>query len=280
MAWPKWDPNRRFHWLRGDESDSPGSDEHRAASQLLLESRSTVVLTGAGISTPSGIPDFRSPGSGLWEFVDPADVASIWGFRADPARFYRWIRPLAAKMQAAQPNPAHRALAQLEELGLVHTIVTQNIDDLHTQAGSRRVLHLHGQTQQAVCLECGQSQPAQELWQSLLQGQESVPRCPACGGLVKPDVVLFGEALPPALLAEAQQAVLRCDLMVVAGSSLEVMPAADLPLLAKRRGARLLILNLGHTLADSRADLVIREDLAVSLPAIAALCAQALGQEE
>ena len=276
MEWPKWRPDRPFHRFR-DEA-SPGPELYQAASQLLLESRSTVVLTGAGISTPSGIPDFRSPGSGLWEYVDPMDVASIWGFRSDPARFYRWIRPLAAKMQAAQPNPAHLALAQLEELGLVHTIVTQNIDDLHSQAGSQRVLHLHGQTQQAVCLECGLEQPAQELWETLLQDEDALPHCPECAGLLKPDVVLFGEALPPALLAEAQQAALSCDLMVVAGSSLEVMPAADLPLLAKRRGARLLILNLGQTLADSRADLVIREDLAISLPAIAALCAQALDQ--
>ncbi len=270
-------------WFTGGSDGHPGDPEHHAlyeqARDLLLTSAHTIVLTGAGISTPSGIPDFRSPGSGLWEYVDPMEVASIWGFREDPARFYRWIRPLAEKMRRAQPNPAHRGLAELERRGHVHQIITQNIDDLHQQAGSRNVIHLHGRAGRMVCLDCGHSQEDEPFWQEVsAQPEEAVPRCPHCGGLMKPDVVLFGEELPQEALRTAQQAALRCDLVIVVGSSLEVMPAADLPLLAKRRGARLVILNLGRTMADRQADLIIREDVAVSIPRLVQMVQAAEGR--
>lgn len=247
---------------------------YQQVCDLLLSSRRTVVLTGAGMSTRSGIPDFRSPESGIWQHVDPLEVASIWGFREHPERFYQWIRPLAQKMAAAEPNPAHRALASLEALGMLDLIITQNIDNLHQRAGSTRVVHVHGSTEGATCLSCHYQEHDSHFWDGLLQGKalSVLPRCPRCGGVLKPNVVLFGEDLPHEDLVHAQQASLHCDLMLAVGTSLEVMPAADLPLLAKRRGARLVILNLGGTLADYKADLIVREDLVLSLPRIVELC--------
>lgn len=242
---------------------------------LLLASRRTVVLTGAGISTKSGIPDFRSPESGLWQHADPFEVASIWGFRQAPERFYTWLRPLAQKMITAAPNAAHQALAALEKAGLVDLIITQNIDNLHQRAGSRNVLHVHGSTDGAVCIVCGHREESATFWDAYLHGQTNEPpRCVQCNSVLKPNVVLFGEELAHDDLVVAQQAALGCDLMLAVGTSLEVMPAADLPLLAKRRGAHLVILNVSGTLADHRADVLLREDVVVSLPRLAEICLQ------
>ncbi len=244
---------------------------YEEARDLLLGSARTLLLTGAGVSTGSGIPDFRSPGKGMWEFVDPFAVAYIWGFRAQPELFYRWIRPLAEKMLRAQPNPAHWGFASLQGLGLLHTVVTQNIDDLHEQAGTKDVVHVHGNAQSARCLECGRRVDGKSFWSTFLAGT-TMPLCPECGAVLKPDVVLFGEELQADLLAQAQEAALTSDLVIVAGASLEVMPTADLPLLAKRRGARLLLLNLGATMLDEQADLIIREDVARSVPRLMEMC--------
>lgn len=247
--------------------------DYQQAAMLLRGARRTAVLTGAGISTGSGIPDFRSRGTGVWEFENPLEVASIWSFRQQPQRFYRWIRPLARLMQKATPNPAHIGLARLEQAGLLHTTITQNIDDLHQQAGAQRVLHIHGRADEALCLGCGLRAGGRGFWQQVLAAadEEAVPVCQACQGVMKPDVVLFGEELPADVLCAAQEAALECDLMLVIGTSLEVMPAADLPLLAKRAGARLVLCNLSHTLVDRRADVVLREDVTVSIPRLAAL---------
>ena len=235
------------------------------ACELLRSSRHVVALTGAGISTESGIPDFRSPGSGMWSFSNPLDVAAIWAFREQPAHFYNWIRPISRKFLNAQPNPAHFSLARLQQVGLLKAIITQNIDDLHQRAGAERVFQVHGHTRTATCLDCGQVVDSQPMWEAVSRGV--LPdACPQCGGLLKPDVVLFGENLPHHVLEEAQQEALRCDLMIVAGSSLEVMPAADLPYLAQRRGARILLMNRTPTMMDSQADLILRENLSVSLP--------------
>ncbi len=242
----------------------------REAARMILESKHVVVLTGAGISTPSGIPDFRSPSYGLWARYDPFEVASLWGFREHPERFYDWARSLMDTVQKAKPNPAHEALARLEEAGYLRTIITQNIDSLHQKAGSSHVIPIHGHVESATCLDCGAKFPIEEeFWDEVRRGE--IPRCPKCGGLLKPDVVLFGEPLPYGELREAQQEALLCDLMIVAGSSLMVMPAADLPLLAKRRGSKLILINLQWTTVDSKADLLIREDVAKALPAIADL---------
>ncbi len=236
----------------------------RKAADLLLASERAVALTGAGISTPSGIPDFRTPGKGLWEFVDPAEVASIWGYKTQPERFYAWIRPLLEKMEKAQPNAAHHALAELEALGILKWIITQNIDSLHQAAGSRHVLEIHGHTRTATCLSCGYQAGTEAFWEEVKEGR--VPRCPRCGGLMKPDVVLFGELLPPKALIRAQEASLAADVMLVVGSSLEVMPAADLPRLTRRSGGKLIIVNLGPTSADHLADVLIRGDVVDILP--------------
>jgi NAD-dependent deacetylase len=239
------------------------------AISLLAGASSIVALTGAGISTPSGVPDFRSPGSGLWERADPLEVASIYSFRRQPQRFYDWIRPLAVLTLQAQPNPAHEALATLEAAGRLRSIVTQNIDGLHQAAGSRRVIEVHGHLRQATCIQCYQRLPARPIIERFVADGE-VPRCGECGGVVKPDVILFGEQLPVQALHDAQQEAKRCDVLLVAGSSLEVAPVGDLPLLARDAGARLIFVNLEPTHLDSLADVVLHADVAEVLPRLAA----------
>lgn len=237
------------------------------AADLLLSSPSTVALTGAGISVPSGIPDFRSPTTGLWAKTNPMEVASLPGFLAAPQRFYAWIRPLAVLTATAMPNPAHLALTRLQSLGRLGPIITQNIDGLHEAAGSHEVLPVHGQANSGSCTACRAKMPGEELWETALAGE--VPLCD-CGGVVKPDVILFGELLPIDVLQAAQAAAGRASLMLVAGSSLEVSPAAELPLLTYESGGEVLIVNLGLTQLDTIATIKIEADVAEALPAIAA----------
>lgn len=242
----------------------------RQAAHLIRSSSYVVALTGAGLSTPSGIPDFRSPSSGIWTALDPLAVASIWGFHEHPETFFRWFTPLARKMRMAQPNPAHHALAELEQAGLLRWLITQNVDELHQRAGSRNVVELHGHLRSGTCLHCLVKMAADDLWPTVDRGE--TPWCPTCGGPVKPDVILFGEPLEYESLKVAQQAVLACDVMIAAGSSLEVEPAADLPHLAKRRGARIILVNRQPTAADHVAEIVIRGDVATVLPELALAC--------
>lgn len=243
------------------------SREIEQAVALLRAAARVIALTGAGVSTPSGIPDFRSESSGLWNYADPFDVASLWAFHDHPERFYLWLRPILKRVLAARPNAAHRALAEMEQAGRLQTVITQNIDSLHQNAGSRSVLELHGHTRSVTCLDCSSSFPSAQFLAQVLNGHEPA-RCPQCTGLLKPDVVLFGEPLPYATLNAAQEAALTCDLMLVVGTSLEVMPAADLPLLAKRRGARLILINLTPTALDAQMDVVVRADVARALETI------------
>ncbi len=235
---------------------------------LLREARRVVVLTGAGISTPSGIPDFRSEMTGLWSFTNPLEVASLWAFREHPQRFYNWLKPLAAEIFHAHPNPAHLALAQMERMGKIDTIITQNIDGLHQKAGSQRVLEIHGHLRTVHCLQCEWEGESEPYWEGFLQRGE-LPICPQCGHVLKPKVVLFGEMLPHDQVVAAQEATLFSDLMLVVGSSLEVMPAADLPALAVRSGSRLIIATLGMTPLDHLADVLLRGDVAETLPWLA-----------
>ena len=239
-------------------------DNITRAADILRGARSVVALTGAGISVPSGIPDFRSEG-GLWELDDPMEVASLRAFRASPQRFYDWFRPLLGRLLAAQPNPAHLALAALERAGALKALITQNIDGLHQRAGSREVYELHGHLRSATCLDCERQAPTGPLLERVRHGE--IPRC-NCGGLFKPDVVLFDEMLPRGLFWMAQAAVETCDALIVAGTSLEVAPVGDLPLAALRHGARIIIVNQSETYLDERADVVLREDVAEALPAI------------
>ncbi len=237
------------------------------AAELIKHSSHAVALTGAGVSTPSGIPDFRSPGSGLWKKVDPFSVASIWGFIEQPQNFYDWVKPLAKLTLTAKPNPAHFALAELEALGKLHAIITQNIDDLHQRAGSKRVLELHGHLRQATCIRCYHMIDAAPLLTKFIHDGK-VPTCEVCGGVMKPNAVLFGEMLPVGVMYEADQESRQCDVMIVAGSSLEVAPAADLPAVAKQHGATIIIVNKSSTYMDGQASVVLRDDVAVALPRI------------
>ncbi len=235
------------------------------AINLLRRATYAVVLTGAGISTRSGIPDFRSPESGLWERYNPAEVASIYGFRHDPSRFYDWIRPLARTILDAQPNAAHMALAHMEAMGKLKAVITQNIDMLHTRAGSQVVYELHGHLREVTCIHCFAVYPAQPIINKFLESNE-IPTCPACGHVLKPNAILYGEQLPAQALIPAQRAARQCDLMLVAGSSLEVYPAAELPVIARQNGASLIFVNLSETPLDSLADIIIHEDVADVLP--------------
>jgi NAD-dependent deacetylase len=237
------------------------------AARLLRQAAYTVALTGAGHSTPSGIPDFRSPESGLWTRVDPLAVASLFAFRVRPQDFYDWIRPLARVMLEAQPNPGHHALAQLEKAGLLKSVITQNIDGLHQRAGSLRVHEVHGHMREATCIHCYRVVPAESLIEEFLE-EGQVPRC-TCGGVMKPNVILFGEQLPLNALTAARQDTRACDLMLVIGSSLTVEPVSDLPLMALGHGAKLVIVNYQPTHLDERADVLIHADLADVMPRIA-----------
>ncbi|NWF70693.1 MAG: NAD-dependent deacylase [Chloroflexi bacterium] len=243
------------------------SDSVEQAAVLLQQAQRIVVFTGAGISTPSGIPDFRSPNSGLWKSADPLAVASIFGFRQNPQAFFDWIRPLARLITSAAPNPAHEALARLEGRGQVEAVITQNIDMLHTLAGSKRVIELHGHLREATCTQCFTVYQAEPLIARFIEDGQ-LPRCEKCSGVLKPNVILFGEQLPVRALYAAQASARACDLMVVIGSSLEVAPASDLPVLALRNNAKLIIINLQETPIDRQAALVFRADCAEILPAI------------
>jgi NAD-dependent deacetylase len=246
----------------------------RCAADIIRGSKRAVVLTGAGISTPSGIPDFRSPDSGLWEHFDPFEVASLTAFRHNPANFYRWMRELAGIILEAQPNLAHFSLAKLQHLGYVQTIITQNIDALHQRAGSQNVLEVHGSLETMTCTGCYQRVKARDYMEAYLERAE-MPYCAGCGAVLKPDLVLMGEQLPAKTWLEALQACKKCDLMIVAGSSLEVLPVAGLPMRALENGARLILINYSQTYLDVRADVVFHENVADILPSIVGQVTQA-----
>ncbi|RLD07346.1 MAG: RNA polymerase subunit sigma [Chloroflexota bacterium] len=238
------------------------------AAELIRQAKHGVALTGAGISTSSGIPDFRSAGSGLWTRFLPMEVASLEAFRYHPQRFFEWLRPLASHMLNAQPNSAHKSLARLESEGYIKTVITQNIDTLHQRAGSSRVLEVHGTFGTLSCLGCyQQTEITQEILTAYVE-KGIIPRCQNCGAILKPDVILFGEQLPAKTWKEARKAVGSCDLLFVIGSSLMVTPIADLPLKAMRKSASLIILNKTDTYLDGQADVVIHRDIAEILPKI------------
>ena len=232
-------------------------------AELIRESRSTVALTGAGISVPSGIPDFRTPGTGLWERVDPMEVAHIDAFHRDTARFWRYYRPRFSELGAKEPNPAHQALAELERRGQLDAVVTQNIDRLHHKAGTRRLVEVHGSIETSSCTTCGSSDGLESV--EALFDEDGVATCTCCMGKVKPDVVLFGEFLPEEPMAHAQKLCEGCDLLICIGSSLEVYPVASLPSVALNRGARLAIVTQGPTPYDRDASVKLEGDVVEEL---------------
>ncbi|MET1125005.1 MAG: NAD-dependent protein deacetylase [Archaeoglobaceae archaeon] len=237
----------------------------RRAAEILANSKHAIVFTGAGISAESGIPTFRGAG-GLWTKYDPEEVASISGFRRNPRAFWEFSRELMGKV-TAEPNPAHYAIAELERMGIVRAVITQNVDALHQRAGSKRVLELHGSLERLECLDCGERHEWSDVLPELEKGE--VPRCKRCGSYyVKPTVVLFGEPLPRRVLLEAMEEARRCDACLVVGSSLVVYPAAEIPFIAKSSGAKMIIVNAEPTHADGIFDVVIHAKAGEVLPKI------------
>jgi NAD-dependent deacetylase len=238
-------------------------------AELLRESDRAVVLTGAGVSVASGIPDFRSPGTGLWENVDPMEVAHIDAWRRDPDRFWSFYGQRFASLVDKQPNDAHRAIAEFERRGLVRAVITQNIDRLHRLAGTERLIEVHGSIDQSVCLQCGGKVSIDRVVRLLGEG-EGAPLCEACFLPLKPDVVLFGELLPERALSEAQALAMDADLMLCVGSSLEVYPVAGLPAMMQGAGGRLVLITQGPTPYDSDADVKLVGDVVEELQAVLA----------
>jgi len=234
---------------------------------LIRRQQPCVVLTGAGVSTESGIPDFRSR-TGLWAQFDPLEYASLEAFRRDPRKVWSFYKPRIAVLTEAEPNPGHRALAELEELGLVEAVVTQNIDLLHECAGSRNVIEVHGSIRTATCPGCGERQPLQRVVELLADAD--APACPACGEILKPDVVFFGELLPADAIERATELARRARLLLVVGSALEVHPVAGLPLETLAAGGELAIVNRGPTALDNEASIRIDGAAGELLPQVVA----------
>jgi NAD-dependent deacetylase len=236
-------------------------------AELLEDARNAVVLTGAGVSVPSGIPDFRTPGTGLWEKVDPMEVAHIESWRRDPQRFWSFYGDRFVSLMDKQPNEAHLAIAELERRGLIRAVITQNIDRLHRLAGTGRLIEVHGSIEWSVCLECGDRLSIDRVIELL---GAAAPECPRCSAPLKPDVVLFGELLPERAMAEAQALALDADLMVCVGSSLEVYPVAGLPALTRGSGGRLALVTQGPTPYDDDAVVKLEGDVVEELRAVLA----------
>jgi NAD-dependent deacetylase len=244
------------------------TDQARQLAELLRESTSTVALTGAGISVPSGIPDFRSPGEGLWEKVDPMEVAHIDAFRREPAKFWNFYRPRFQMLGEKEPNDAHRMLADLERRGLLDAVVTQNIDQLHHKAGSKRVIEVHGSIRTSSCQRCGTEFALEDV--EALFDEEGVAQCSDCSGPVKPDVVLFGELLPTDAMAEAESLAADADVLLCIGSSLEVYPVAGLPSVTLGRGGRIAVITKGPTPFDGDSAVRMDGDVVMDLEAVLA----------
>jgi len=236
-------------------------DKIEAVSDMILRSKRVVVFTGAGVSTESGIPDFRSPG-GIWERFDPDEFTyqKFMSNEANREKYWEFSKSIWPVIAEAEPNHGHYAIAELHQLGKLDCVITQNIDNLHQKSGvpEEKVIQLHGTLKWVTCLECGRRYPREEI-QSRLESGEKAPRCDSCGGIMKPATVSFGQPMPAQETQEAEARSACCDLFLVAGSSLVVYPAAQMPVIAKRNGAGLVILNLTPTPHDRYADIVINE---------------------
>jgi NAD-dependent deacetylase len=233
-------------------------------AELIVSSGPVVALTGAGISVPSGIPDFRTPGRGIWENVDPMEVAHISVWRRDPERFWSFYGQRFALLDGTRPNGAHHALVELERRGLLTGVITQNIDGLHAAAGTADPIEVHGSIRTASCLSCGASFSLAET-----RARGDVPQCD-CGAVLKPDVVLFGEFLPEAAIERAQVLAATAGLMLAIGSSLEVWPVAQLPADTLDAGGRLALVTIGPTPYDSEAVVKLSGDVEEELSAVVA----------
>ena len=247
-------------------------DKIQIVAEMIHKANRIVVFTGAGISTESGIPDFRSPG-GIWDRYNPNELTYQKFLTLQSSREKYWERQknLWPIIAAAKPNAGHMAIAELDKMGKLDCVITQDGDGLHQRSGvpATKVIELHGTWTRALCLSCGNKYPSEQI-QPRLEAGEKVPKCEACGGILKPDVIQFGQAMPQKETSEAQSRASRCDMLLVCGSSLVVYPAAEMPLLAKDNGAKLVIINLMDTPHDEYADVVINEKIGDVLPKIVA----------
>jgi len=241
-------------------------DELEKAALMLKEATQVCALTGAGISVESGIPDFRSPG-GLWTRYDPLVYATLDSFLRTPERFYEMARELNPTLENAEPNPAHYALVDLEKMGKCSAVITQNIDYLHQRAGSTTVLEVHGTYSSGHCLVCKRKFTIAQI-KELSEENTRVPHCTDCDGVIKPDVIFFGEPLDSEVLSKSALIASTSDLMLVIGCSLEVYPAASLPVYTKRNQGKLIFVNKTQTVHDSLADLVCLGNAGEVLPAL------------
>jgi NAD-dependent deacetylase len=250
------------------------AQELREIAKRMVSGEKNAALTGAGVSTESGIPDFRSHG-GLWEKFDPMEYATIDAFRRSPEKVWEMIKEMNALLDGAEPNPAHTGLARLEELGVLSGIITQNIDNLHQEGGSKNVIEFHGNGRRLVCLKCGASidaDRARARWE-----QEFPPPCPECSSILKPDVVFFGEPIPPEASARAMQLAQGTAVLLVAGTSAVVAPASYIPVVAKKMGALVVEINIEHTvLSQGFADYTLLGKAGETVPALVAAVEAAL----
>jgi NAD-dependent protein deacetylase/lipoamidase len=254
----------------GSESAPVGSESPAGRLARLIEQADTVVaLTGAGISVPSGIPDFRTPGTGLWANIDPMEVAHIDAFRRDPVSFWSFYGQRFQTLHDKQPNPAHAALVELERAGLVDAVITQNIDRLHARAGTENLVEVHGSISHSICLVCDLRYESEDVRARCEGDPDGVPRCD-CGRPLKPGVVLFGEYLPVEAIARAEALAAGADLMLCIGSSLEVYPVAELPQTTLATGGQIAILTQGPTPFDRHATVRLGGDVVEELEAVVA----------
>jgi NAD-dependent deacetylase len=254
----------------------PTPEQERLAG-LIAGARSVVALTGAGVSVPSGIPDFRTPETGLWANVDPMEVAHVDVWRGDPVRFWAFYGARFARLGQVQPNDAHRALAELERRGHLDAVLTQNIDLLHEKAGSTEVVELHGSIAGCRSPSCGERVPLARVLQLIEDAPDGVPRCPSCGDVLKPDVVLFGDDLPAFAIERAERFALRADLMLCVGSSLSVFPVSELPGRVLAAGGRVAIVTKSATPYDDIAAVRLDGDVVDELRGVVAALARLEG---
>ena len=250
-------------------------------AQWIVNAKRTVVFTGAGLSTESGIPDFRSPG-GVWDKYNPEDFyfQNFLANEASREKYWQMATEMWEPIKKAQPNPAHLAIAEFEKLGKLDCVITQNIDGLHFKAGNseEKVMQLHGTAIFVSCLSCRKRYDRNEIQERIKKGQKA-PRCDDCGGLLKPATISFGQSMPEKETQEAYHRSSLCDLFIVIGSSLVVQPAASMPLVAKRNGARLVIINRDPTPFDDIADLVIHDQAGPTMGSILEYVKKGLGNE-
>jgi len=248
-------------------------------AQLILDANNIVVLTGAGMSTESGIADFRSPGTGLWEKVNPDEFVSIHSYVSDTKKNLDFMLEMGLNIFKARPNKGHKMLTKLQKLGKLKGILTQNIDGLHQKAHSKNIVELHGTAHEAICMGCNKIFPITTMINQVMKG-ENRPSCEVCNGLLKPNAIFFGEPLRSEILSQADDLINSCDLLIILGSSLLVYPVAFYPRKAISLGAKIAIINIQETDVDSFAEVVIHEKIGDVFPLIVEIVEGGINQNK